>query len=809
MSHISSTVRTPSEAIPHCSRKLPKSSHFGLKEILLTTALIAGAVQLPAQAETTLKCDAPGGLGASLLNEASANYSDGFGRSYNTVSQQVSSQLATNGTLSLKQQGIKDKDGKLIYGVGTAAHAIRKQLIQLGFTDEDALRSSVSAIQAFVSLPDNASLQQAIAATKTAILQSTPNQADNISRAGATVDENLALSLMGLGDAALENIGITTTERTTLRQGAIATLNANPATNPLNQIAALTVDSAIKAVPSKAELLTAASQSYSADLVAMKAKQNTPARVGDIMRFEYGMSNPGTAPIVIQLPTIEELQQSGMTGSAKVIGVSTEQPGATSVTIAPGQTVKLFVDVQLTEVSKAGSVLTLALGHNCDRTRTSESVSEGIVLLPPISTTLIDPFGRITGCNGELLPDYRGFSVGLYRSTSSTGEIGSILRLPQTEVPDVPNNNVPAGLEPNDENTNPFFLVNADEGKYNFLMAPNQLRKGAVYILVVKPPEDSNYDERRIKIEIGDRTPEGFAYRATSLDGRPISASDRQNSVTGTLKVSEATQVGLILALVDLDTGVCQSEAIQIVKTGDRVTAQPGDTIVYRLQVRNLSTTAIENLTVTDVLPLGFRLVDDSTRGAIQGRSTAITTTQEGSTVTFRLRNPLPEDAVANIVYATQLTPDAIRGNGQNSATARGQRQDNDWVVRDGPALHRLRIDPGLLSDCGTIIGRVFEDKNFDGEQQPGEPGIPNAVIFLDDGNRITTDEDGLFSVQNVLNGNRVGTLDLTSLPGYTLAQNTRFIERNSPSRLVRLEPGGLVRMNFAVTPTFKEEAGQ
>ncbi len=46
----------------------------------------------------------------------------------------------------------------------------------------------------------------------------------------------------------------------------------------------------------------------------------------------------------------------------------------------------------------------------------------------------------------------------------------------------------------------------------------------------------------------------------------------------------------------------------------------------------------------------------------------------------------------------------------------------------------------------------------------------------------------------------------LASLPGYTLAPNLYFNERNSHSRLVNLAPGGLVRMNFGVTPTFQEE---
>ena len=73
----------------------------------------------------------------------------------------------------------------------------------------------------------------------------------------------------------------------------------------------------------------------------------------------------------------------------------------------------------------------------------------------------------------------------------------------------------------------------------------------------------------------------------------------------------------------------------------------------------------------------------------------------------------------------------------------------------------------------------------------------------MDDGNRIVTDANGLFSLANVISGDRTGTIDLTSLPGYANAPNLRNIQKNSQSRLVRLSPGGMGRMNFAVTPAF------
>lgn len=432
------------------------------------------------------------------------------------------------------------------------------------------------------------------------------------------------------------------------------------------------------------------------------------------------------------------------------------------------------------------------------------------------ASLLTDPFGHIRGCNGEILPDYTGFSVSLYDADPSdpTGtSLKGLVPLTRTEVPDAPDNNIPLGLAPNKENSNPYYLTNGTEGTYNFLFDPSrgQLDTGRTYILVINPPADSIYDQRRVKLTINERNGNLVTYTATAIDGKPISSTDsNQTSLTQTINIRDAARLGLILAVLDVNTSICQEQELEIVKTGDRAAAQPGDTVVYHLLVRNLSSASLNNVTVTDNLPLGFNLVPKSARAELGDTPVQIATSHNGSTVNFRLEGAsLPTNTtggeVLNIAYAAVLTPDSVRGSGENSAIVTGQRFDNNQLVKDGPATHKLRIDPGILSDCGTLIGRVFVDKNFDGEQQRGEPGVPNAVIFLDDGNRITTDFNGLFSVANVVSGYRTGVLDLSSLSGYTLAPNRRFIERNSQSRLVRLEPGGLARMNFAVTPTFRE----
>lgn len=375
-------------------------------------------------------------------------------------------------------------------------------------------------------------------------------------------------------------------------------------------------------------------------------------------------------------------------------------------------------------------------------------------------------------------------------------------------------------IPPNSRNVNPFSF-SANDGRYNFLLDSGkvlssglaQTDPGAEYILVINPPESSGFTERRIKVVITDvfngpnvNVP-SISYRATSLDGQPISI-DGATELVKTVEVRNALTQSLTFFEFGLDATVCNAEQVRITKSADRSAAQPGDLVVYRLNIQNVAKAEIDSVVAIDTLPIGFEFVPESVSGRIDETPIEIGIQTSGNTVGFSVKEAIAASQSLDITYATRLTPDALRGSGQNSAVITAKRTDSGYRIQDGPSIHRITLDPGILSDCGTLIGRVFEDKNFDGEQQSGEAGIPNAVIFLDDGNRVVTDADGLFSVQKMLPGQRTGTIDLVSLPGYTLAPNLYFNERNSHSRLVNLAPGGLVRMNFGVTPTFREEPG-
>ena len=442
----------------------------------------------------------------------------------------------------------------------------------------------------------------------------------------------------------------------------------------------------------------------------------------------------------------------------------------------------------------------------------SSGVGVGTVTMSGLTvrSQLVDPRGAVMGCGGALLPSYQGFQIGLYAPDPAdpTGaEVKGAIVLTPTAFPAAPR--LPAGVAPNSGNINPFPLSDTDKGRFSFLFDPSrgQLDPGKVYILVLSPPPGSAYRERRIRITINARDAQTLTYTATSLDGEPVSGMAGQMTAAHTVVLQAATQ-GLVLAALNLTLTDCSAHPISITKTGDRDTAEPGDDVIYRITIQNATGMPLGNLQIRDTLPIGFDLREDSLRAAVAGKSVPLALTRSGGTALMDAGALiLAPGQTLTLAYAAQLTPDALRGDGKNSAVALANAlltrngTTTATPVSDGPAVFGIAVRQGLLTDTGTIIGRVWIDRSRDGEQQRGEPGLPGAVVILDDSTRIVADANGLFSVPTVTAGYHAAALDMQSVPGYTLARNHRFRERNSQSRLVHLQPGGLVRLNFGVVP--------
>ena len=779
-----------------------------------------------AMAQTTLACKDVRVDLLNLNNNASIAYGsrrteDNYGQITNNTAIAANPSREVDLPLRLVSLGVEDASGKTIGGLGAIALDLIALYEEAGLDEETAQTVSLLTLEKWsVLLPETSSAQ--IAEFIKQEVASTIEDRDPRVAVRELNETDLLTALGGFGEVALKSLGLPDNQlelisQTKIESAAVGSFNLQ--IQSANQTVVEQIDR-----PEMEALLTAARNAYKQELNNLRLQEQRTIEPGSTVRFKFRLDNQQTTVAKINIPQATALAVSGLTGAGKIVGVTyrlldpdssdNTEPTAdiTSagklIAIPPQNSLELNIEVEVVETEPTEvTSLSLELQPNC-----GAPVAQALNILPNLAgnnNELIDPLGNITGCTGEILPDYQGFSIALFDPDPSdpTGSTAQELtELTETELPDDPDNKIPVGVEPNTQNSNPFFLVNSDEGKYSFLFDSdrNQLALGTSYILVVTPPRDSEYDERRVKLEIGDREGNIVEYTATALDGRPIRANDGQTSITGEIVIVEdAERVGLDLAVLDLATGVCDAQEIQLTKTGDRVTAEPGDTVIYRLVIRNLASAPIENLEITDTLPAGFTLEPQSIQAEAEESEVSILISQTENTISIIAENLILEPSESiNLVYAAQVNPNALRGSGRNSAIVNATRTDNNLSISDGPAIHTLEIEPGIVEDAGTLIGRVFVDKNFDGEQQSGEPGIPNAVIYLEDGNRVITDPDGLFSLINVLPGTHTGILDLTSIPEYRLAPNLHFIENNSSSRLIRLSPGGTARINFAVTPT-------
>ncbi|HSG04864.1 MAG TPA: OmpA family protein, partial [Nitrospiria bacterium] len=99
-------------------------------------------------------------------------------------------------------------------------------------------------------------------------------------------------------------------------------------------------------------------------------------------------------------------------------------------------------------------------------------------------------------------------------------------------------------------------------------------------------------------------------------------------------------------------------------------------------------------------------------------------------------------------------------------------------------------FDP--IFDLGTIIGKVFQDKNLNGYQDRGEEGVSGAVVALDEGTYVITDGDGRYHFPAVRPGQRLLKINLSSIPsGGTLTTDE--------TRVITVTNGLLSKVNFGV----------
>ncbi len=230
---------------------------------------------------------------------------------------------------------------------------------------------------------------------------------------------------------------------------------------------------------------------------------------------------------------------------------------------------------------------------------------------------------------------------------------------------------------------------------------------------------------------------------------------------------------------------------LSVVKRAGVAVARRDEVVSYVIVAANANGTAAGPLDVVDRLPPGFAYVPGSAR--LDGA--AATPQVSGRSLVFSgLR--LPARGSVEIRLFARIGADVAAGEQVNEAWMRNPAT-GAAVSNVGRAAVRVLAEH--VFDCADVTGKVFDDRNRDGWQDPGEAGLPSVRIVTVQGMLVTTDRHGRFSVPcAALPDPSIGSNIILKLDTRTLPQGYAVTTENP--RVARLTAGKATVMNFGAT---------
>jgi uncharacterized repeat protein (TIGR01451 family)/fimbrial isopeptide formation D2 family protein len=230
--------------------------------------------------------------------------------------------------------------------------------------------------------------------------------------------------------------------------------------------------------------------------------------------------------------------------------------------------------------------------------------------------------------------------------------------------------------------------------------------------------------------------------------------------------------------------------AVSLSKIAAKVNVTRGDLVPYTITLHNTLSAPLAAMDVIDTYPAGFKYV----KGSARIDDTASEPLINGRQLTWPNLS-LPANSSMKIKLLLIVGAGVSEGKYINRARARNNITGG-YVSGEARATVRVVADPTF--DCSDIIGKVFDDRNMNGYQDEGEPGIPNARVATARGLIITTDKYGRYHITCALTPNEergsnfIVKLDVRSLPsGYRVTTEN--------PRVQRVTRGKISKFNFGV----------
>jgi len=123
-----------------------------------------------------------------------------------------------------------------------------------------------------------------------------------------------------------------------------------------------------------------------------------------------------------------------------------------------------------------------------------------------------------------------------------------------------------------------------------------------------------------------------------------------------------------------------------------------------------------------------------------------------------------------------------------------------------GEATATVRVVPDQTFDCTDVFGKVFDDVNRNGHQDPGEKGLPGVRVVTVRGLEATTDQYGRYHITCAITpdedrgSNFVLKLDDRTLPsGFRMSTDQVQIKRATRGKALKIDFGASIHRVVAI----------
>jgi len=300
---------------------------------------------------------------------------------------------------------------------------------------------------------------------------------------------------------------------------------------------------------------------------------------------------------------------------------------------------------------------------------------------------------------------------------------------------------------------------------------------------------------------------------------------------TGVVTWDNPAQTASASVSIQLDT---PPGALTVTKTTPLVDVPRGQLVPYTITVTNVLTGTVQGVALVDNFPAGFRYVKGSARlddvpreptvsgsqltwsnlsfaggahhtivlllavGAGVGEGEFVNRAQAFAEVTGTAVNRAAAPAADRRTSAIRAQAPASGPRASVTPTQAPAAVLGNAVSTEGSAT--VRVVPDTTFDCTDVIGKVFDDANGNGSQEPDEKGIPGVRVVTTRGLAAVTDEFGRFHITCAITplegrgSNFALKLDDRTLPsGYRPTTPQVLVERATRGKALRFEFGASI----------------